>query len=341
MTLNHLVYLTSRKLFGFQAFKYLARKHPRILMYHRIVPDNGRMVGVSKSDFRQQMELIARRFQVVTVMDLVRWTRQGEPIPDNAVAITFDDGYQDFYDNAFPILKALGLPATIYVVTDFVDNSCWLWPDLIRESLNRLATKGRTRLQFGPLQLDLANGLLPCWNRIADHCLVIDDREKWQLLSHLSEDAQLDMTGPTPTDYAALSWDQLRKMGDNGISVGSHSCSHPILTQVTDEQLEAEVTLSKSRIEDELQREVNGFCYPNGMPRDFNHAVKQMVERAGYLYGITAFPSRKPLSDLYQVNRYGVTRGGAEFEKNLFGLTFLGLKDGKGPEGTLENTAYH
>jgi len=342
MTFNHLVYLASRHLDGFRLFRYLARNHPRILMYHRLVPEGGAYSGTRESDFRRQMEFLAHHFNVVSVEELVQRTREKLPIPENAVALTFDDGYRDFYEIAYPILKELGLPATIYVVTDFIDGKLWLWPDLIRQSLTVARAQGQSEVGFGELTLEIREkGLDYCWNKAADYCLTLEDGRKWELLNELAGDTGLSAESPAPSPYNALDWAQLREIVDSGITVGSHSRSHPILSHVSRYQLKDEIYGSKRKIEEKLEIEVQGFCYPNGRFCDFNENVTKAVIDAGYAYAAAAYPSKSPLSDLNAIKRYAVGDAPGDFEKTVCGLKFFGLNSKAPSEGFGESSSYY
>lgn len=88
-----------------------------ILMYHSI-GDNREFFTVSEKEFDRQMAYLKENnFNVVTLVALVRMLENELPIPNKTIAITFDDGYEDNFLNAFPVLNKYGLPATIFVST--------------------------------------------------------------------------------------------------------------------------------------------------------------------------------------------------------------------------------
>src|SRR5678815_2479715 len=95
---------------------------------------------------------------------------------------------------------------------------------------------------------------------------------------------ELQLPQDPPDEFAPLNWNQVREMNDNRIEIGSHTVTHPILTNITDERLEAELCESKSRIETEVRKETGSFCYPNG---DFDDRVRRATQRAGYEYAVT------------------------------------------------------
>src|SRR5438132_9371928 len=108
----------------------LARRF-QILAYHKVSPDpHPFFEPVHPALFEQQMQFLSRCYRVMPLLEIVKRNVCGD-VPDRAVAITFDDGYRDNYEYAFPILKKFGLPATIFVATGAIDTGEPLWHDRI------------------------------------------------------------------------------------------------------------------------------------------------------------------------------------------------------------------
>jgi peptidoglycan/xylan/chitin deacetylase (PgdA/CDA1 family) len=108
-------------------------------MYHRVNGGNG-VDGLNVDVFREQLRMIKKDFHPMALDDLVKAGERGT-LPDNAVALTFDDGYRDFYEHAFPLLEEMGLPATLFVTTGFVSGELWLWPDQLKYVLENTNQK--------------------------------------------------------------------------------------------------------------------------------------------------------------------------------------------------------
>ena len=111
----------------------LRRKYAcyQILQYHRVNDEHDFLMdSVPVKVFARQMEMLHTFFNVLPLEELVERASKSD-IPAKAVAITFDDGYRDNYQNAFPILKRLDLPATIFVTTGVVDSNAPLWHDTL------------------------------------------------------------------------------------------------------------------------------------------------------------------------------------------------------------------
>ena len=107
---------------------YKSNYEAPILMYHHIdSPAEKSSTTVSTGTFERQMEFLkVHRYHVLTLEDLVGHYRLGQPVPWNTVVITFDDGYLDNFKNAFPVLKKMGFPATIFMITSNIGKENWL-----------------------------------------------------------------------------------------------------------------------------------------------------------------------------------------------------------------------
>jgi peptidoglycan/xylan/chitin deacetylase (PgdA/CDA1 family) len=322
MSLNHMVYQISRPLGGLSVARYLARWHPRILMYHRISAP-GSTSGVNADMLRQHMAMIKKSFNVMTLNALMEANDSG-CIPENAVVVTFDDGYHDFADYAFPILRDMDVPATLFVTTGFVSEELWLWPDQIRYALERTFVP-TVDLPDISGTLNILEEAEQCWHKIADYCMAIPNTQKLQLIEMLFQSLDVEKPKKAPEPYRALTWQQIREMMEEGLEVGSHSHSHPILTQLGSSQLLEELIVSRDVIEKQLNFSAPAFCYPNGQNIDFNEKVQAAVREAGYQYAVAAFPGANPLNDRWAINRYPASSSKMTLEKILFGLTYLKL----------------
>jgi len=322
MTLNDLIYRFVRPLGGLQVAKYLARRHPRILMYHRIA-SNASRGALDVEVFRHQIQTIKKEFNPISLEDLMIAHEHGG-VPDNAVVITFDDGYADFYENAFPVLREEGIPCTLFVTTGFVNGHLWLWPDRLRFCVDQTRCD---HVCFPEIEKKLSTpqDRHEAWNALADHCLELPDQDKNIFIQRVADQLKVKLPPNAPDQYKGLNWDQVREISSAGIEIGSHSVSHPILTSLDPHELERELVVSRETIETEIEKPVKAFCYPNGQPVDINERVKSAVRSAGYQYALVAFPDSMPLVDFWAIHRYPGSTSNAMFEKIIYGLIYLRL----------------
>ncbi|WP_417536946.1 polysaccharide deacetylase family protein [Methylophaga sp.] len=322
MTLNNFIYKVSKPLGGLQVARFLARNHPRILMYHRISPD-GAPGTISVKQFREQMKLIKKSFNPIFLSELIELHEQGIT-PKHAVAVTFDDGYSDFGDYAFPVIQEMGVPATLFITTGFVSGDVWLWPDkikylILKKSNIKLPTKAN--LDRG---IKVVKSSVSLWKEISNYCLNLDNLVKEEYISYLFSLNEVDLPKTAPEGFEAVCWNQLKKFVTAGtVEVGSHTCTHPVLSRLSGPDLRYELMFSKDAIRCNLGVDTSILCYPNGMKSDFNESVKRELLNSGYKYGITAYPTLEPLADVFSVSRYSVDENRDRFNKTLYGASYI------------------
>jgi peptidoglycan/xylan/chitin deacetylase (PgdA/CDA1 family) len=277
----------------------------RILYYHRVNDDNNDFFpALSTSLFDEQMRFISRHYKVVSLTDLVK--RLGEDSPEPVVAVTFDDGYQDNYHNAFPILKRYGVPATIFLTTGSLDTREPMWFERLAHAVKQspkelidleIDIPRRFRMRTHAERLD-SHGRIFSLLRVLPN----QDRERWLtlILKELAAPADSELYGKM------LTWDQVRLMRGSGIDFGGHTVTHPFLSTMTGEQVAWEVSECKRRIEEELQAAVPHFAYPSGREEDFGSWNKSLVRDAGYQAAVsTIWGMNYRSTDLMELRRGG------------------------------------
>jgi peptidoglycan/xylan/chitin deacetylase (PgdA/CDA1 family) len=266
----------------------VARTHPRprvqILTFHRVNDDNDPFLpSLPTAVFAARMAHIARHYRVMTVEDLAAALQEGR-VPKNALAITFDDGYRDNFTHAAPILKRLGLPATIFLVTGHIDTPRALWFDSLA-----MAFKSATARR-----VELADGRLLSLGTVADRLAALD--ATLAHLKRLSDDERAASVegliislrpNPERPKRLMLSWDEVDALRGLGFSIGAHTVTHPILSRLTPERAWEEIHGSKAAIEKVVGEPIRSFAYPNGRSDDYTEAVTQLVRDAGFTCAVT------------------------------------------------------
>ena len=250
----------------FATFRRANQHKILVLTYHRFSeqPKGG---FTHAAAFAEQLEYLCAHYNIVPLSAIGRHLIDDEPLPNAPAAITIDDGYRDAYDVAFPILRRHRAPATLFAATDFIDGNGWLWTDKLRYVEAR-------QNPSSALDARRANAELKR----------LRNEEKEQRIAAIARDVGVTLPALPPADCGAITWEQAREMTGAGIEIGSHTVTHPILTQLDRSQLEYELQQSRSRLEHVLDREVALFCYPNG---DYDARVRGAVERAGYRIAVT------------------------------------------------------
>ena len=279
--------------------------HARILYYHRVNDDNDPFFpAISTRLFEAEMRHVSRNYRVVGMTELMQ--RLEERSTEPVMAITFDDGYKDNYENAFPILERYGLPATIFLTTGSMDTGEPLWFEQLA-----LAVK-KTRRECLHLEVAPAQQiwLRTTAERLAGNARVfsvlrgLPDSQRRQLLDNVLR--QLADVDHGERNHKMLTWDETRRMHGRGITFGGHSVSHPFLSRLSADGFRWEVSECKRRIEEELQTRVDFLAYPNGREEDFGQPNCALVREAGYRAAVTTiWGVNNEFTDPFQLRRGG------------------------------------
>lgn len=297
--------------------RYVNRHRPMILMYHRILQEP-LLPGIPPEIFAQHLEYLKRHFRVIPIAQMVEELKT-DSLQPYSVAITFDDGHSDFFQNAWPLLKKFNLPASIYVTTGFIDQQHWLWPDLLRYLL--MTTKATTVeiANVGNLSL-VDDQLLTTWNTLGDFCLSLDTDARASFLHQLGHQLGVVIPSQPQAPFAPLTWHQLREMQKEGLDIGSHSVSHPILSALSEPELKYELLYSQQRIFEEIGEKPKGICYPNGMARDTSENVEASASEI-YSYGLVAYPAQIKHNQIMHLGRWGGANNLSRFKQVMSGLS--------------------
>jgi peptidoglycan/xylan/chitin deacetylase (PgdA/CDA1 family) len=275
----------------------------RILYYHRVNDDRDPFFeAIPVGLFERQMRYLARHYKVVSMPELMRHLTEGSS--DSVVAVTFDDGYQDNYANAYPILKRYNLPATIFLTTGSLDSGEPLWFEQIAGAIKT------TKCESLDLEVDIPRRfwLRTVTERIASNDQIfrvlrqLDDAGRRQWVAEILR----SLEAPELENGRMLSWEQVRAMKQNGIDFGGHTVTHPFLSRLAPDAAAWEVSECKRRIEEELQHPVEFFAYPNGREEDFNPCNKEILRSAGYRAAVTTiWGLNYPSTDRLELRRGG------------------------------------
>jgi peptidoglycan/xylan/chitin deacetylase (PgdA/CDA1 family) len=249
------------------------------------------------------MEYLSTNFSILTLEEAVRML-QDRDMPEDAIAITFDDGYRDNFVNAFPILKKLSIPATIFLSTDAVESDRVIWHDRVFSAFRETRVpfiegfSDQSRAYCLTSTDDKLKAQKDFLNFVRSQCN--EERLRW--LDWLVEELQVTVGEEVPG--LMLSWKEAQAMKTEGIAFGSHTVTHPILSRLPLKQVRREITQSKEIIERKLGSPITAFAYPNGSELDFNNCTKALLRDAGYKCAVTTqFGSNDFNQDLFELRR--------------------------------------
>src|SRR5215469_1433236 len=259
----------------------------RILAYHRVAElrdtpaIDSRSVSATPKRFARQMKHLARCYQVVSMPEVLEAAEKGTPLPKLAVLLTFDDAYADFAEIAWPILKQLRLPATMFVPTAYPDHpGRAFWSDALYQAFTATARTEVHVARLGWLPLFTLDEKRKSLRAIQDHVTTIPHGEAMELVNSICAElgAGLVQKG------SVLSWNRLRELVREGLTLGSHTQTHAIMTKVSTKQMREEVQGSHEDLQKETGVFLPIFCYPNG---NHNDAVLSVLREQGIRLAFT------------------------------------------------------
>jgi peptidoglycan/xylan/chitin deacetylase (PgdA/CDA1 family) len=313
---------------------HLASQHVAIIAYHRIDEISRypwSIAPVTPRVFEREINFMRRRYQVISLEELMRKLGNFEAFTHNTAVITIDDGYRDAYLNAYPVLKRYGLPATVFLTTGHIGTGELFWWDKVGYIIWNTRLSRLEPGKLGTYHLGSAGDRRRAAETISARLKLLHFLERDALINRLAGICGVDIPSNLG-EQLILSWNETKEMSRHNISFGAHTFTHPVLTRLTLEEVEREIVDSKSRIEKEVGREVTTFCYPNGGPEDHNLAIEDILHRHGFKCAVTLTPGDfvSRTSPPFQLPRITGTSDPDVFELIMSGLyTDLALIRGR------------
>jgi len=302
-----------------------------IIMYHGLTGQNDQLLNyhgkhLHVQTFKKHLQHLKKYYSPISLDQFVHHCLTKEPIPKNAVVLTFDDGYESNFTLGFFALKEFNVPATIFLTTDFVEQKQFIWPNRVEYSI--LSTKLSSvslPLNGKEQSFDLSHDKAKkeAVNAIKMYLITVDEHLRSGLVDTLESSlGQKLVFGPTtPLIHKNLNWQQIKEMSDSKlISFGAHTCSHPILALCAPDSMNKEINAPKKIIEKELNKNCPLFCYPYGGKNTFNSQTKEALQKAGYTCALTTITGKNDRSsDLFELKRLGTSDlvGMDHFAKSL------------------------
>jgi peptidoglycan/xylan/chitin deacetylase (PgdA/CDA1 family) len=274
-----------------------------VLAYHRVLAAQDPLLPgePSAAEFEHRMRWVQANFNVLPLGEAVRALRE-ERLPGRALSITFDDGYADNYELALPILRRLGLPATFFVATGFLDGGC-MFNDVVIEALRRAAGAdldlGELGLGRHPLGSDEQRAR--AIDRILARLKYFESERRRRVALEIAHRA-----GSAVPTALMMSSEQVRALHAAGMEIGAHTVTHPILAEIPLGHARHEMDASRARLERITGAPVRLFAYPNGSPRrDYFAEHAALARELGFDAAVsTAWGAAGPGADLYQIPRF-------------------------------------
>lgn len=314
--------------------RFVNRDKLMVVMYHGVTRrsyDPPVWTQLPLEVFRGQLEFLKAHYTIITLERLLDAIRGRAELPQRAALLTFDDGLMNNFTMAFPLLKGLDIPATIFLTSDFIGTSEIFWFDELYLLLRQLHRQGGTVsdpvLTLGDDLPKVPEGEFPYFS-LVNWMKHLPSPRRTEILDRLRQRFPLDIA-PYREDFCLLGWDEVKDMHASGlVDFGVHTAHHQILTTLDEPGLRREVLGSRDTIERHLGRPVLSFCYPNGQPgEDFTREHEEFLAASGFL---CAFSTQNGLwhvgEDNFALRRIQIGNDGTS-DPDYFRLNTAGVID--------------
>jgi peptidoglycan/xylan/chitin deacetylase (PgdA/CDA1 family) len=265
-----------------------------VLRYHSVqeAPDRfansiGRGIIHSTSGFKEQMELLARRFNPVSLDEVVLFARGQKLLPRRAVAVTFDDGFADNFHVAAPILDRTGIRAVFYIAVGSIEASNPPWYCRLRHVFGTTPRKTWSD-PFKNLVWDLTrpDQHHHAFESASENCARRSGCAQEQIIAFI--EGTLDVEPLTPRPSLMMSWEEIRALRRRGHIIGSHTISHPNMAYVSADEAKFELLQSRSALERGVGEAIVHFSYPSPiLEPHWNESTVTLCEECGYQSAVT------------------------------------------------------
>ncbi|WP_405230017.1 polysaccharide deacetylase family protein [Lentisalinibacter sediminis] len=281
-----------------------------IFVLHRFACTSLGINGHDPIFVRWALEYLRRKkFNFVSVEDVVKCLRGECTLPSRPVAVSVDDGFWDQAAVGARLFAEFDCPATYFVTTGFINKENWFWGSKVEFLLDQCDYRNTSRLH-----LDLDNSKeWPLRREVLEDEMIRALKLKSldcinSTLNDWARELDVELPEEAPDKFAPASWASLRDLQKRGMKIGPHTYSHPILSRQNSNESRDEIARSASDLSNRLGQYSNVFCYPVGRAEDFGLREQRFAEDHGFLGAVSAIPGSVDWScrrQLFSIPRFG------------------------------------
>ncbi len=283
---KRLLLARSMKTLGILRLMEMYKSRPGILIlnHHRIGDSSStrfdrKLFSATTDEFDVQLKYLKKHFDVVSGGELQDLVSRKTDLKRMYISITFDDGYLDNYTHALPVLLANQCTATFFLIPQYVGTGLIPWWDEIAYLL-RNTRKNKISIQLPvPITIELDSDREVAIQKMLQHYKRPDNVRSDELMEELRRETECVLP---VVERRFLDWKEAREMNAAGMSIGSHTQTHPILGQITPERQQWELEYSKQVIEENIGSKIYSLAYPVGTPGGFDITTEHLARSLGY-----------------------------------------------------------
>lgn len=274
-----------------------------ILTFHRVLPkfDPYRPGEPTVEEFEELVQFLSDNFVVSRLDESILEERSS--VGGQRVVISFDDGYADNYEIAYPVLKKYGTPAVFFVASGMLDTGN-MWNDVVLDSIRLANTESLDLRKFDLGMVDIG-GPTEKLRAIVNVLRSVKYLECSQR-NHIANSIRM-LAGVGELVSPMMSTTQLKRLSEDELcQIGGHTVTHPILSNLSSTQAGDEIEGGKKQLERIIEKPITCFAYPNGIPgTDYARKHVGLVSEAGFTLAVTTSPGGVGInSDPLQLSRF-------------------------------------
>jgi peptidoglycan/xylan/chitin deacetylase (PgdA/CDA1 family) len=282
----------------------LARPNFIILYYHRVIEDKdfdydmgpNIHLCVKKSEFEVQMAYIAHNYDLISIDDLYKNNFKCEKF---SVAVTFDDGYKDNLEVAYPILKKYNIPSTIYIVSRNIISKPWAW---WIELWNFLSKNKSFKNEDKLINIEKINDKKKYYFNLKNKIKKLNYTEQISFFNKLTSSITRENH-----DDIYLNLDDLKKIKNKKlITLGCHTHDHLCFSYLEKNEIEKQINMCKEIIEQKVNIPVEHFAYPYGSKEDLNFFEHEILEKLRFKTAVTTIESSQKIYKSFYLPRVSI-----------------------------------
>lgn len=258
-----------------------------ILLYHGVTTQspsgiiNAHGKHMNVSEFKKQLRYIKEHCNPISLEEALFYHERGSGWPDRSVVITFDDGFENNYSIAAPLLDEFNIPAIFYISPGIINTEKMFWVDQI-ESIINFTNKSKLKVTMNKKEVFDLTSLdkkLKALTEIKRFCKKASRQVRNDIISMLSNDANHTPTILDSIDYKSMTWKQVNQISSNSLfDIGGHTMHHDILTSVSIKSACSDIDETIESINKNLNINCRHFSYPEGQAEHFNQEIIKHIK---------------------------------------------------------------
>ncbi len=285
----------------------------KIFLFHGVIKKKKYLVRnytnkhILEKIFIKNLKSLKKKSNIISLDEIVFNLENKNNLPKNTCAITFDDGFENNYSIAAPILDDFKIPATFYFSTDFIENNSMSWIDKIEYCLEK-SKKGIIKLPWKKENINFSERRAKIFilNLIRKNIKKNFKTNIDKFVNLISEQCNLKVPNKLNTDLdKKINWQQVKEIQNNSLfNIGGHSHNHISLGSLSPKEVDYQINKSFYLFKKRAKIELKHYSYPEGQEIDYNNSIIKKLKKKNIKFCPTAVPGVNNIrTDLFKLKR--------------------------------------